>query len=139
MTTRQRPSEAIKDELNNSPARAALPRAIEVAALQRKLGTGEMVVSALAIRAAFGRIGYRHNLTPNALLHALSAAGAIKSSHSHTEGTRYIFPGALSRMDAVRMAARNIALFELAELKRSETSCGAQRTPTSQGYLVTFA
>ncbi|RKT25477.1 hypothetical protein B0G69_1193 [Paraburkholderia sp. RAU2J] len=136
-------SHQTKRALDNAPARAALPRAIEVATMKRHLRTADMTITTLAIRAAFERIGYQHNLTPSALLHALTAAGMVKISHSQTEGQRYSFPGAQSRMEAVRMAARNIACFELAELTKQEEQderavCSARRTPTGQGYLVTF-
>ncbi|RZF31329.1 hypothetical protein EVC45_02430 [Paraburkholderia sp. UYCP14C] len=124
--------------INNPPARQVLPRALEAAVMRRKTGTNEMTVSTLAIRAAFDHIGYQHNLTAAALMHALTAAGARRASHSVTEGVRYVFPDAHSRMEAVRMAAKNIARFELTALDRRETGCGALRTPTAHGCVVTF-
>ncbi|MGQ7938492.1 hypothetical protein [Paraburkholderia sp. D1E] len=121
-------------------ARRFIPRVLEVAKIRYHNRTGCVIVTAKDLRAAFDACGFDGLLNANVLSDAIDTAGTQRIGGSPDTGRNYVFPGVKTRLEAVRTAARNIALAELAEerVRAADSRLIVKRTATRHGCVVHF-
>jgi hypothetical protein len=121
-------------------ARRTIPRVLEVVTIKFHAQTGFVVVTTKDLRAAFADIGFAGLLNTKVLSDAMDVAGTKRGGTSPDTGVQYTFVGAATRLEAVRQAARNIALAELADerVRAEDSRLIVKRTPTRHGCVVHF-